>query len=174
MLLRTNMHMRALKLVSFALLITLISGCGWQMRGWEQYQANKGQSNVGLNSLKVSYESRDKSLYRSLLRVMKSQQVKESSDSDLELKVGNISRSRQPLTYSGASAPAQYELLISLNFSATKNGDTIIAPRPLVSRRNYDFDPNAIITKDQEERQLFEEMHEELALNMLLLLRQAQ
>lgn len=162
-----------LKTLLFLLVLSQIA-CGWQMRGWEQYQANKGQDIEGLDAIHIVYNSSDKKLYHSLQRIMRTQRIKEDKTSDLRLSIGNISMDRQPLTYSGASTPAQYELVIALNFEATKSGNQIITQRPLVSRRNYDFDPNLIIAKDQEEQQLLEEMRQELALQMLLLLRQAR
>jgi LPS-assembly lipoprotein len=164
---------KGLRIVLSLLCLTALSACGWQMRGWDQYQASKGENFPRLDNLNISYSSGDRSFYRSLLRVMRSQRITEDNQSTLRVAIDNVTRDRQPLTFSGASSPAQYELVIALNFAATRNGETLIAARPLVSRRNYDFDPNLIIAKDQEEQLLLEEMREELALQMLLLLRQA-
>lgn len=79
---------------------------------------------------------------------------------------------KRPLTVTETGVAAQYQLLLTINFSQkNSNDDSVGEVQQIVSWRSYDFDPKLIVAKTQEEEALIVEMREELSRRMLSLIK---
>lgn len=94
--------------------------------------------------------------------------IQEDSAAEVSIRYTNEEFDRRPLAYGSTGIPVQYQLTMSIEFESYNNaGERLLSPRKIIVRRNYDFDAELIIEKEQEEQQLLREMREELAAQML-------
>lgn len=165
------MRKLTIKILTFALLATLLSSCGWQLRGGG-FQKLDGDKRIG--TLKLSSENRSSEFYQAFQKILARQHIEESAESELLLSYSEEKFSRQPLAYGSTGIPIQYQLNMSIEFSVAKrNGEWLLSPRSISARRNYDFDAELIIAKDREEQALLREMREELATQLIRSIQQA-
>lgn len=138
----------------------LISSCGWQLRGLQQY-LEQGPQNIGQIQLLTSADNR-------LFNVTLKQQLKDlsievDSGSDITLRLQQEKTERRPLSYSSTGIPVQYQLIMSIRFGVTNKLRAAPRERTLSARREYDFDTSLVVAKNEEEIKLLQEMREELS-----------
>lgn len=150
----------------------LLSACGWQLRGYEP-ASQKLAAGTKIAQLKVVSENRNNAFFRTFRNTLLNQQIELTDASSLRIEFSNEFLRRQPLTYNSLGVPAQYQLSLSVRFYVADGTELIIEEREIISRRNYDFDPNLIIAKDREEQELLNEMRRELSQRMLTTLHQS-
>ena len=106
-----------------------MTACGWQMRGWDNYQAQKIQGGPTLKTINITNIMREQSFYRQLVTVIKTQGIEQSSQASVHVKLLRETLTRRPLTYSNGSAAAQYELTLTLEFSAQHQQQNTLAAK---------------------------------------------
>ena len=147
-------------------LTTILSACGWQLRG----QIDLG-SDIG--SLYVS--SPDSDLQRELKQALSRNNVKISesnSDADYNLKLQAMRFDRRTAAVGSQVLAAEYELNMQVSYQIsqlkTEAGQKPYADQTQASTiRSYAYDPNNALGKDQEERQLRREMRGEIIQQIL-------
>ncbi|WP_086929762.1 LPS assembly lipoprotein LptE [Agarilytica rhodophyticola] len=138
----------------------VISSCGWQLRGLQQY-LEQGPQNIGQIQLVTSADNR---LFNATLKQqLKDLSIDIESDSDITLKLQQEKVERSPLSYSSTGIPVQYQLIMSIRFGVTNPLRNVPRERTLSARREYDFDTSLVVAKNEEEIKLLQEMREELS-----------
>ncbi len=149
--------MRAAAALGAALM--LLSACGWQLRGGVPESTYTG----GLTALNVVTENRSNPFFRAFSGALTRYAIEDRDDAELTLQLSRERQERQPLTYGSTGVPAQYQLILEVQYQVSRDGELLIPQRRINTRRTYDFDPDLIIAKDREQEELLAEMREELA-----------
>ena len=173
LLIKLYRHYRVLMQLCLSASVLTCLGCGWQLRGYDQLNPLAQSTLPELESLNVISENRNNAFFRSFQRALLRQGIKLDDDSAVQVEMSPETIRRQPLTYNRSGVPSQYQLTMSLAYFAYKNEIVLIEQREIVSRRNYDFDPNLIIAKDREEQVLLDEMRQELSNKIVSSIRRA-
>ena len=167
--------MKSLAAICALVALTLLAGCGWHLRGYDSSGAlsegsqarNAAMATLKHGGLHIVSENRYNAFYSALTLVLTKHNIKESGDSAIIVQLSPERMERKPLAYGSTGVPAQYELTLSLNYQLSRNGETLFTQRQLLSRRNYDFDPDLVVEKDREREELLAEMRIELSERML-------
>lgn len=146
------------------LLIFMISGCGWQLRGYEQYKA--GNTNK-IEQLHLKGKATNRLFQSSLKRQLEDLGILLNDDAPLVLTLKEESTERRPLSYGSTGIPVQYQLIMSIRYEFSSEPKTPANKRVLTARRQYDFDTSLVLAKKEEEKKLLEEMRHELATRII-------
>ena len=160
--------MRKTTLRAIAILITsvtVLSSCGWQLRGAKAQRAELGSISL-LEEIKLTSESGTRLLARAVKRELKHQKIAQTPQSKVRLTLSSEKVEKRPLAYGSTGVPVQYKLIMSVRYSFSDATSTQL-PLELISRRNFDFDTELIVAKNEEEQRLLQEMREELARRIL-------
>lgn len=157
---------RALVVLTLGL---MINACGWQLRGYQQFK-NLGDKRIA--SVDLSSGADNRLFLASLKRQLKDLSIELSDESEIKLNVGSENMERRPLSYSSTGIPVQYQLIMTVTFTVSKNLETLAAEKRILARRQYDFDTELVVAKNEEEKQLLQEMREELAMEIIAELHQ--
>ncbi len=154
----------ALRFFLVALLSTCICACGWQLRGYEQHKA-AGAKKIERIHLRTSADNR---LFQaSLRRLFNDMSISLDPEAELKLVLGAEHTERRPLSYGSTGIPVQYQLIMTIKYAYANAGQQTPVDKKLVARRQYDFDTELVVAKNEEERQLLQEMREELAARII-------
>ncbi len=149
------------RIFTFLTLAFVISACGWQLRGYEPEKS--GLTFTRFSELRVLSDDRYNAFYSALKTALTRNNIRENAQSDIVLQLSPEVFDRKPLAYGSTGVPAQYELTLSVEFQISRAGELLVPQRRLISRRNYDFDPDLVIEKDREQEELLQEMRSEMA-----------
>ncbi len=136
--------------------IVLITACGWHFRG-------DIAASLNIDSIAIEGGRQDAAFYQRLSQVLERSgvQVTSSAEADLILKIGNILRDRKPLTISVDGAVEEYQLyyvvVISIQLAS---GEWAIRDQSIEVVRSYRFDRTQVLAKENEERRLYSDMHD--------------
>lgn len=161
-----------LRYIALAIASSAIVACGWQLRGYEPKTGELVAAKT-LDSLDISSSARNSDSLRAIKKNLTNQGIVIDKRSEIKLVLDEESLRRQPLTYRRSGIPAQYQLTVSLEYYVSRNNEVLVEQRTIVTRRNYDFDPNLIIAKDREEESLLEEMRQEISSRIITSIKQA-
>ena len=147
-----------------SILLLVLVGCGFHLRG---------SANLS-DSLKTMYvqgidirQGLGLELKRGLTRngVVVLPQFKQGS---AVLTVIEHKFERRVLSVGADAKVSEYELYGSLTFKVSNNAGVEVSPSQKVeARRDYQFDQNAVLAKDEEERLLREQLDQQLVQNVL-------
>lgn len=159
--------MNALKIVAI-LSCLLITACGWQLRGYDQYLKEGDQM---IDRLNVSSTIDNRLFQLSLQQMLRDRGIEITSDAPLTITLLEENTISRPLSYSSTGIPIQYQLIMSIRYRVSKGSDAnYIEENHLIARRQYDFDTALIVAKREEENKLLEEMRDELSARILSLM----
>lgn len=154
------------KISSFVLLISslAVSACGFHLRGAvvlpEAMQVTTIQG-VGTWS-EIATEIRD------VLQAAGARVLPEPTDETSRLVVLDEEFDRRVLSVGSAGKVAEYELFYRLSYSLLGSDGAVLVPEQSVSMtRDYQFDPNNVLSSEQEENELKREMRQ-LAVRQML------
>lgn len=147
-----------------ALTTTLLSACGWHLRGFSSVPIN-------LDSVYVTAEDSHGALITELKRALASSKVnvpQSSSDAQYTLQLSNEKADRRTVSVGNDALAAEYELNMSADFRILNQAGEIVSP-PITATtfRSYTFDLNAVVAKAEEERLIEREMRNNLVQQML-------
>lgn len=154
----------ASRILTLALCLVLINACGWQLRG---YQNAKRLGKEQIPSVALSAAADNRLFLASLKRQLDDLNIAQDNNAAIKLNIGREHTERRPLSYSSTGIPVQYQLIMTLSFTITKNLQSPPAEKKFLARRQYDFDTELVVAKSEEEKQLLNEMREELATKII-------
>jgi len=151
--------MTALRLTILFLFASLLTGCGFHLRG-----------NVDLPANYQRMAIEGVSPYSELGMKLKSRlqangvQVVEAAGAQVILKLSQVSYQRRLLSVSAVSGKtAEYELHYSLMMSVRdRQGNVLVSEQPLQLLRDYVHDQNNVLATDNEEAQLRKDMERDM------------
>jgi LPS-assembly lipoprotein len=153
---------RHARLVLLVFGITALAGCGFRL---------SGPQTLAFSTVHVS-ESQHSSLGIALRRqivLSGSTTVEEDvSRAETKLQILSNNRSREILSLTTAGKVREYELVQALRFRLTdRDGNELIPPATLSARREYTFSDELILSKEQEEALLYDDMESDLVRQLM-------
>lgn len=157
--------------VVLLLLVVLLSGCGFALRGVNDYLLGDRYPDMTLNGVKT-----DLGFGSELARLLDADGVRvntgEADDSLPVLAVSALKKSRQVVSVDRDIRAREYALFSEIQFSFSPNPElAATVKKTLRVRRDLVVDPNQVLGSDQEETRLRREMERDLAQAILLRLR---
>jgi LPS-assembly lipoprotein len=156
------------KLIIALITTTLVSACGWHLRG------SSGVP-LDINSVFVTAEDSYGSLISSLKQSLASSQVKsaaKASDAQYTIVLSNETQDRRTVSVGNNAFAAEYELTLSVDYVIQDSDGNIISAKSTASSfRAYDFDRDAVVAKNEEERLILSEMRSNVVQQILRRLR---
>lgn len=153
----------------FSALILLLSSCGWQLRGYQHYK-EFGEQRIAKVHLRTTSGNRE---FQAILkRQLTDLSIALDSSAKVKLVLHEESMERRPLSYSSTGVTRQYQLIMSIRFEHSMPESTSLTEKTFIARRQYDFEPELVVAKSEEERVLLEEMRNELSSRIIASLRE--
>ena len=129
-------------------LISLLTACGWHLRG----QANLPAS---LRILDVSMQAADFTTQKLLKQALQSNGVTISADASYRLHIVSDKASKRTLTVTSSAKASSYELKQVLSYQLfNEEGLALMVPTSITSYRTQEYDADATIAKANEEQTL--------------------
>jgi len=150
--------MRVRHLLLMALL-SVPTACGWQLRGYEKFE---GTGERKMERLHLRTTSDNRLFQAALKRQLKDMSIALDPNAEYTLVLGTAKTERRPLSYGGTGIPVQYQLIMTIEYAYSNTKQSALFNRSLIARRQYDFDIELVVAKNEEEQQLLQEMREEL------------
>lgn len=154
-------------LVTTVLTATLLSACGWHLRGSMSMP-------MDLESVYVTAEDSHGALITDLKRTLVSNHVAttdNSAEAQYSIALGNEERERRTVSVGNDALAAEYELNMSVDYQITNQAGEVIASNNATTYRSYTFDRDAVVAKAEEERLIEQEMRNNLVQQILRRLR---
>ena len=139
-----------------------LGGCGFRLRGPQPMD-------FATLHVNVSAQTELGAQLRRLVAVSGSTVVvEEEAAAEARLQILGNARSREILSLTGAGKVREYQLHQNLQFQLLdKAGKPLIPPTTLSARREYTFDQDAVLGKQQEEELLYRDMQQDLVQQMM-------
>jgi len=151
------------------LLTTLVSGCGWHLRG-------KGMIPEGLETLYVRSDDPDGQLSRDLGRALKSAGVdvpRSAADAEMTLVIVRERSLVRVATVNEKARVSEQELTEQAEFMIVDSGGQVLLPKSLVSvERIFEYDEDNVLATQDERQLIRKEMRRDLVNQILNRLRQ--
>lgn len=153
------------KLMSMILLAaTLLGACGFHLRG-------QGASALPFQSLYVQSANDHTPFVAELKRAVQAAGVQLAGSPDsaqLTLNIVSETTGKQILSLSGAGRVLEYQLRYAVSFRAyDAQQQEWLAPDEIVLQRNLSFDDERVLSKEQEELLLYQNMHSDVVQQVL-------
>ena len=152
-------------LLIISLLCSLVSACGFHLRGQVDLP-------VGLRILNLEAQAAEAMTQNLLRQSMLSNGVTLSQDAPYTLKIISESGNRRVLSVTSNAKASEYELTQNLSFKLLNaEGEAVSEEINITSYRTLQYDADAEIGKAQEEANLRREMKQNNAYNVLMRLK---
>lgn len=151
------------KLITLLLTTTLISACGWHLRGTVNSIDNVSSLHLGATQGRtelldeLSAEARRAGITLSA----------SASAAEYSINLFNSTDEKRTVSLGTNALASEYELTMSVDYSIHKGQQILIAQETARSIRTYDFDTNQVLGKSREEELIREEMRSELINHIL-------
>ncbi|HRQ58523.1 MAG TPA: LPS assembly lipoprotein LptE [Azoarcus taiwanensis] len=140
----------------------VLSGCGFQLRGAQP---------LPFDSLYVGADLTTPfgaALRQQIAAGADTQVVADAGEADARLEILRNNRSRDILSLTGAGRVREYQLTQTVVFRVIdRGGNELLPPSSVTVRREYNFDDDQIIAREQEEALLIRDMEEDIVQQML-------
>ncbi|MFL0795910.1 MAG: hypothetical protein K6L73_00230 [Cellvibrionaceae bacterium] len=150
------------KILAFLLITTIASGCGWRLRG-----SVDSLETIGDVYLQVATNPLLEQQLKKTLTNSRAQLSANKSNAAFKILVSNIREERRTVAYNSNGSAAEYELRLEMLVMILGSDDKTLASNPISIERSYAFNPDDVLSKNQEERQLKEEMQKMAALQIV-------
>ncbi|MFT5082046.1 MAG: LPS-assembly lipoprotein [Lentisphaeria bacterium] len=150
---------------TLAYLCLTLGACGWQLRG-AAHSADASQQ-TAIKDIALHADLNQRDFQMAFIKNSKSMGVALDRTSRNQLYIHKESVERRPLSFSSTGIPVQYQIMMRITFSFSRDGQNTILKSDVTARQNYDFDPQLIIAKNDEEQQLRQELREQLVQRIL-------
>ena len=145
-----------------ALLITGITGCGFQLRGQLDVPEH-------LRQLQLVQSHNVHRLTTSLIEALRINQLEITAAAPYRLEVIRAVEKRRSVTLDSAANVDEYELTLDVDFQVTDTeGRLILTPQQLSTERVYTYDANAETAANEQEELLKQEMADDLARQIVM------
>ena len=146
-------------------LATLLSACGFQLRG-------TGDVQFALKELDVSARNAYGETVNQVREVLQNNGVKVYAGAPYRLVLSNEQENRRAASFTSSARTAEYELTKTLEYEIRGSKDLLLMSDKLEAQSFYTQDGNNLIGGDQEAAQLQQEMNRELVQQLVQRLQQ--
>ncbi len=151
----------ATRLGSAALLLLLLSGCGFALRG-------SADLPEPLRTLQVAGVDENSELLQEVRRALRNSGVTlVETDTPYRLGIGRETTGERIVSVNSNARAGEYELEMNLLFQLTQGGTTLLGPETLSLTRVYLTDPENAVAKEEEAELIRSELRRELAQQLL-------
>lgn len=153
---------RTLRLVAVLTLAALVAACGFHLRG-------RTPLHESLSVVAVIGKDQDlRAAVVDALRLGGASVVEDSKQAKAVLELRNEKYERRVRTLDNRGKASSYRLFYAAEYGLTAaDGTSLVKSRSSSVARDFDFDADQVLAKENEERDLREEMVEDLAQQML-------
>tara|TARA_R110000822_G_scaffold226254_14_gene359030 strand:+ start:12910 stop:13512 length:603 start_codon:yes stop_codon:yes gene_type:complete len=145
--------------IASLLMATIVTGCGWHLRGTGQVADN-------ISSVHISGQDLQSEFYQMLARSFKSNDievVRSATEAQYSIVTLNYKSERRISTVSGGARASEYQLTESIDILILANDGTQLLPRTTLNTTRYlDFNENEVQSKTEEADLLRKEMRYDL------------
>jgi len=146
-------------------LATLLSACGFQLRG-------SGDVQFALKELDVSARNAYGKTVSDVRDVLQNNGVKVYPGAPYNLVLSNEKEDRRAASFTSSARTAEYELNKTLEYEIRGSKNLLLLSDKLEAQSVYSQDGNNLIGNDQEAEQIRQEMNRELIQQLVLRLQQ--
>ncbi len=156
------------KLITLLLTVTMVSACGWHLRGSLNLPSD-------LKAIHISNQSQTDITLSELVRVLGSNGIERAENleqAQYSIRLSNEREERRSISVSSSGLVSEYELTHEVDYSIADADGNILAPLTTARViRSYNYDRNDVIAKNEEESLIRKEMRTQLAAQILNRLR---
>lgn len=138
-----------------AVLLTLLSGCGFQLRSDQAIPTEK-------QNLKISVSRDEAGFLPSLHRSMKIASVQQSDDAIYQLHILNSHWGRNSVTLDRSAKVDEYSISLMVEYQLGRTNKPDVPVQTIRSERIYTYDSNAATASGEKESMLRAEIYETL------------
>ncbi len=146
-------------------LATLLSACGFQLRG-------TGDVQFALKELDVSARNAYGETVKQVREVLQNNDVRVYPGAPYSLVLSNEQENRRAASFTSSARTAEYELTKTLEYEIRGSKDLLLLSDKVEAQSFYNQDSNNLIGADQEAAQIRQEMNRELIQQLVLRLQQ--
>lgn len=151
------MQRRTLMTAAGALLLTGLTGCGFQLRGQLEVPEH-------LRQLSLVQHAQNHRLTASLIETLRLNQLEVSTQAPYRLELLKVVENRRTVTLDRAARVDEYELTLRIDYQVTnRQAQLVLTPQTLSTERVYTYDANAATAAAEQEVLLKQEMADDLA-----------
>lgn len=151
------MQRRTLITAAGALLLTGLTGCGFQLRGQLDVPEH-------LRQLSLVQHTQNHRLTASLIETLRLNQLEVSAQAPYRLELLKVVENRRTVTLDRAARVDEYELTLRVDYQVTNRQEQLVLnPQTLSTERVYTYDANAATAAAEQEVLLKQEMADDLA-----------
>jgi LPS-assembly lipoprotein len=155
--------MRQLLLRLAIVWMTLISGCGFQLRGQAPLPAALAtpylETGDRYTPLHAALEAR--------LRAAGAKLATDPATASAVIHLHKDETGRELLSVSASNTPSEFEVYYTVEYSVSAGGSDLLARQQVTLTRNFSYDEAAVLAKEHEEQSLRVALADELAGLML-------
>ncbi|MBP9721756.1 MAG: hypothetical protein KBD64_01200 [Gammaproteobacteria bacterium] len=166
--------MNKLKFLAYILIIALLTGCGFQLRGW---QKNK----LIISNLKLDYSNINNSpintnLVNNLIGKLRDNGIavvsegfiitthtKETKSAEYTLELTSADYTKKIISTGSTQSVTQYKLTFNIIFRLFKKDKLVLNNQIIHAQRNYNYQQNQILGLNYEEETITNELIQEVA-----------
>jgi LPS-assembly lipoprotein len=156
------------KIMTLLLSLTLLTACGWQLRGSLNLPSD-------LQSLYIDNQSQGNVTATELGRLLKANNValaESSENAQYTIRLTNEREQRRTVSVTSGGESSEYELTYEVDYSIANSEGILVVPGATAQViRSYSYDRDNVIAKGQEEQLIRDEMRPQLASQILNRLR---
>jgi LPS-assembly lipoprotein len=148
---------RHARFILLAIGLAALAGCGFHLRGPQPMAFST--IHVGASQ----YTSLGVALRRQIALSGSTTVEEDVSRAETRLQILSNERTREILSLTATGRVREYELIQTIRFGLTdREGKELIPPTALSARREYTFDDELVLGKEQEEALLYDDMEGDL------------
>ncbi|MDR2690553.1 MAG: LPS assembly lipoprotein LptE [Azoarcus sp.] len=149
---------RASRLIAIALIALTLAACGFHLRGPQPLAF------ASVNISASPYSELGAALRRQVALSGTTTVEEDAAKAEVSLQILANERTREILSLTGAGKVREYELAQRIRFRLirTNGGEELIIPTELLTRREYTFNDEEVLGKEQEEALLYRDMEADL------------
>lgn len=151
------------KLIATTLLLSLLSACGFALRG-----SSSADLAPELQTLQVQGSNTE--IMRLLQRALASNRItviNQAQPGVYRLEIGSEQVAERVISVNSSARAGEYELSMILPFQLSSDSEFIIAPENLSIERSYQADPSSAVAKADESQLILKEMRQGLVTQIL-------
>ncbi|MDR2015303.1 MAG: LPS assembly lipoprotein LptE [Azoarcus sp.] len=153
---------RRARFVLLAIGLAALAGCGFHLRGPQPMAFSS--IHIGTSQ----YTSLGITLRRQIVSGGSAAVEEDASRAEARLQILSNDRSREILSLTATGRVREYELIQAIRFSLVdRDGNELIPPTTISARREYTFDDELVLGKEQEEALLYSDMESDLVRQLM-------
>ena len=156
----TQLNVKSLQIAVLACTLSLLSACGYHLRGTLDVAADKAQ-------LSLQSEHADPMLRHALHRSMKDNSIQQNAASSNLLTIQNCRFERDSVSLDRSARVDEYSLTLKVRYTLKDIDDNAEKTVTALVERVYSYDADAAAAKDEQESLLRQEMYNAMATRIM-------